>query len=159
MPSADFLGTSEPAFGNLFLVYFTVLPKVTPLYVESVSLPSMTWNDVKSNYFISERKFASSGTVADVSLSIKDFVEVDTAAQVYAWWLSVGNLTAGILNPPSAYKSSGVIILTDGRGNPLNTWTATGCWPKEVKFGEFAQGKNEIVKVDITVAVDRVDLG
>lgn len=159
MPSADFLGTSEPAFDNLFLVYFTALPGLTPLYVQSMALPNMAWTEVQSNYFIAQRKFASSGTVENLSMSIKDFVTVDSAAAVYAWWLSVGNLSSGVLNPPASYKSSGVIILTDGRGNPLNTWTATGCWPQSVRYGQLQQGSGAMINIEITVAVDRIDLG
>lgn len=161
MPSADFLGTAEPAFDNQFMVYFTALPTLTPFYVNSINLPTMTWGDVKSSYFITDRKFATGATVADVKMDVKDFVEVNTAAAVWAWFLSVGNPTAGTLNAPSAYKSSGMIILTDGRGNPLNTWTLTGAWPKVVTFGSLKQatgGAGAIIEVSIDLAVDRVDL-
>jgi hypothetical protein len=159
MPSADFLGTSEPAYENMFLIYFTRLPSITPLYVASSALPELAWGEAKSSYFISERKFAQRATVGEFSLVVKDFVTVDTAAAVYAWYRSVGDPNAGILNAPSVYKSNGIYILTDGRGNPLNTWTLKGCWPKDCKFGSLNTEGTQIVSITISIAVDSIELG
>lgn len=159
MPSADFLGTSEPAYNNMFLVYFTRLPTITPLYVAEANLPQVAWTEQKSSYFISERKFASRGTLGDFSLTVKDFVTVNTAAACYAWYKSVGDPNAGTLNAPSVYKSSAIYILTDGRGNPLNTWTLSGCWPKSMSFGDLRSDANDIVSIKIDIAVDTVQLG
>lgn len=159
MPSADFLGTSEPLFGHCFFIYFTKLPALTPLYVNSGALPDLSWGQTTSSYFIQTRKFATKYTVADTSLSIKDFVTVDSAAVLYAWFLSVGDFVAGTLNPPAQYKSDAVYMLTNGQGAPINTWTYHGCWPTKLTFGNLStSGSDSIIEISATVSVDSVSL-
>lgn len=159
MPSADFLGTSEPTYTNMFLVYFTRLPNITPLYVQSITVPDPSWGVVKSSYFIATRKFAGASVLAESDLVVKDFVNADTAAACYAWWKSVGDPNAGTLNPPATYKSSGVIIITDGRGNPVNTWTLKGCFPTDCKTTPLAQNETStIIDISMKISVDVIEL-
>ena len=159
MPSADFLGTSEPTYTNMFLVYFTRLPNITPLYVESMTIPEPSWGVVPSSYFIATRKFAGASKLGDAALTVKDFVNVDTAAACYAWFKSVGDPNAGTLNPPATYKSSGVIIVTDGRGNPVNTWTLKGCFPMNCKTSDLKQGDaSTIIEITMNISVDVIEL-
>ena len=159
MPSADFLGMNEPQLSSLFLCYFTRLPNLTPLYVKSVNIPNLTWGEIKVGYFVSERKFATRAVLEDVKLDIKDFIDVGSAAAIYAWQKSVGDPNAGILNPPASYKSAGVLIVTDGRGSPVNTWTMKGCFPKVCNFGTFESDTGSaLIEVSITVSIDTIEM-
>lgn len=158
MPSADFLGTSEPLFENTFLIYFTKLPTITPLYVESGSLPVLEWGEATSSYFISDRKYAQRFKMANTDLVVKDYVDVNTAAACYAWFLSVGDWVKGQLNPPKQYKSDGIYMLTNGQEIPINTWHLQGCWPQKCTFGKLDTAGTNIVKIDMTISVDSVTL-
>ena len=159
MPSADFLGKAEPVFTFQYLCTFTAIANLTPLYVAKVNVPDGTWEEVSSGYFVSSRKFASKFKLDNCTLDIKDFVDVDSAAAIYAWSQRVGDPIAGTLNPPSQYKSSGVLIVTDGRGSALNTWTMGGCWPSKCTFGNFESDTGTIIQINITVAVDTLVMG
>jgi hypothetical protein len=158
MPSADFLGNSEPIFESTFLIYFTKLPAITPLYVASGALPSMQWEEQTSSYFITQRKFASRFKLDDTDLKIKDFVDVNSAAACYAWFLSVGDWIKGQLNPPKQYKSDAIYMLTNGQEIPINTWHLQGCWPTACKFGNLDTTSNNIVSIDMTISIDSIDL-
>lgn len=145
-------------FEQTFLIYFTRLPTITPLYVENGSLPDISWEQVTSSYFIQDRKFASRYKVGDTSLTVKDFVSVNTAAACYAWFLSVGDFIGGTLNPPAQYKSDAVYMLTNGQGTPINTWNYHGCWPKSCKFGELKTSGNAIIQIQMEISIDSVSM-
>jgi len=153
--SSAHLGRNEPVFQWAFFIVFPNMRDLT-LYVATAALPSVTWEVAESAYFFTTRKYASRFTMNEVSVTIKDYVDSATAAQMWAWWVSVGNAQEGILNPPGAYKQDADLYSTDGRGNSVDHWVLEECFPSAMEFGDLDYSGTDIVQMNATITVDMV---
>lgn len=158
MPSPSHLATGEPAFGWCFMAIFPMLSSVTPLYVATATLPDVTWEPAETHYFASKVKLASKATVNDCTLVIKDYVDPNVAAIAWAWYNAVGSNADGYVNAPGSYKTDGTLLITDGRGNPVNTFNLRGCYPSGMQFGDGDYGNSDIMQISLTISVDAVTL-
>lgn len=151
--SSAFLGKMEPVFQWAF---FVIIEKINPLYrfMATAALPSVTWEVAESAYFFTTRKYASRFTLNELSISIKDYVDSATAAQVWNWWLLVGDARAGQLNTPGEYKSDGELWSTDGRGNAVDKWKLEDCFPSSVEFGDLDYSGTDMIMMNVTLTVD-----
>lgn len=159
MPSPAHLATGEPAFGWCFMAIFPKLSAVTPLYVSTATLPDVTWEIAEANYFSGKVKLASRSTINDCSLVLKDYVDPNVAAIAWKWYTDVGSTSEGYVNPPSQYKTDGTLIITDGRGAPINTFTARGCFPSAMQLGDGDYSSQDIMQITMTIMIDSLDLG
>jgi hypothetical protein len=153
MPSSAFLGRQEPVFQWAFYV---LIDKIGPLYlyVATAALPSVTWETAESAFFSTTRKYASRFTMNEMSVTIKDYVTSATAAQVWNWWLLVGNPQAGDVNSPATYKSDGELWSCNGRGEPVDKWKLEDCFPSAVEFGDLDYSGTDIIQINVTVTID-----
>ena len=154
MPSAGHLRTGEPAFGWCFQAVFPKLGILTPLYVSTATLPDQTWENTQVYYFAGSVKLASRATINDCSLTIKDYIEPNTAALCWRWWRDVGSSFNGEINPPPAYKTDGTLVITDGRGSPINVWNLIGCFPSAMQMGDGDYSSTDILQVTMTIMID-----
>jgi hypothetical protein len=156
--SSAFLGKNEPHFQWAFFIIIPELGDLTPLYVATAALPSVTWETAESAYFFTTRKYASRFTINETSITIKDYVSNNTALALWNWWLSVGDAQLGSLRSPADYKKNAELISTDGRGNAINTWILEGCWPSAMEFGDLDYSGTDIVQMNVTITTDMVSL-
>lgn len=159
MPSPAHLATGEPAFGWCFMAIFPNLSAITPLYVSTATLPDLSWETAEANYFASKVKLASRATVNDCSLVLKDYVDPNVAALAWAWYTQVGSNSGGYVNPPSQYKTDGTLIITNGRGTPVNSFILKGCFPSALQLGDGDYAGSDIMSLTMTIMADSVDLG
>jgi hypothetical protein len=159
MPSAGHLATGEPAFGWCFTAIFPKLGTLTPLYVSTATLPDQTWETTQAYYFAASVKLASRATINDCSLVIKDYIEPNTAAICWNWWKDVGSSADGYINPPPQYKTDGTLIITNGRGAPVNTYHLRGCFPSAMQMGDGDYSSTDLLQVTMTIMIDSLTYG
>jgi hypothetical protein len=155
--SSAHLGRNEPIFQWAFFIVFPKFENLT-LFVATAALPSVTWEVAESAYFFTTRKYASRFTMNEVSVTVKDYVDSATAAQMWAWWMSVGDARNGKLNSPGEYKQNAELHSTDGRGETVDQWMLEDCFPSSMEFGDLDYSGTDIVQMNCTLTVDMVYL-
>ncbi len=58
-------------------------------------------------------------------------------------------------NPQNQFKVDADVVLYDGCGNVLETWTYMNAYPAKIDWGDLDMGSNEITMVDLTLRFDR----
>jgi hypothetical protein len=161
MPSSARLGTAEPVFQWAFRL---ILPGALGgedliMAVSTVSLPGLTFETTEVCYFATKYKFASKFGVNDMSCTVKDYVDFQTAANVWMWYYSVGDMSSGTINAPGEYKKPATLQTTNGRGEPQKSWSLIGCFPTTVEFGDLDYSGTDIVQINMTISIDKVENG
>lgn len=53
------------------------------------------------------------------------------------------------------FKKQGELLMLDGCGETMESWTIDNMWPQQVNFGELDYGNSEVVTCDVTFRYDR----
>lgn len=56
---------------------------------------------------------------------------------------------------PLSFKTCATLILMDGCGTIVESWTLEHCYPQAIDFGELDMGSTDIITADITLRYDR----
>jgi hypothetical protein len=56
---------------------------------------------------------------------------------------------------PLSFKTCAQLLLLDGCGNIVESWTLEHCYPENVDFGELDMSNMEIITADVTLRYDR----
>lgn len=80
---------------------------------------------------------------------------------IYNWLASVYDFS----NPTALkmgsnrldYAGTGILVLYDGCGNPLEQWILNDLWPKAVNWGDLSMDSNEAATIQLTLRYSSVD--
>ena len=154
MPSADFLGTSEPVFTFEYHLMFSKLGDDVLKFTESITLPKASNASTSIPYKNYVKAIAGTNTHEVITLKVKSFVSPNTAAKLWEWYKKVYP-KKGVLGHPKDYKDNGIIALTDGQSNPISTWKVTGAWPSKIDMGDAGEGANATnIMIGLTLDID-----
>lgn len=124
------------------------------LACEATGLPSSTTETLESFYGNSSVKVAGKTNYEDVSITVKDYIQVDMEDILMKWRDAVYNPRTGKVGWAKNYKREAAIVLYSPNGTILRKWVARGVWPTGVELGDMDYSGSDLRKVTMTLSVD-----
>lgn len=129
--------------------------KIILMSLDSTDLPEVVINTMTLAYNNERRKYPTSVEVSDFELTIRDFVDVPSARIIDKWLYCVYNEYTGAINPKIAYRVEAFVCLI-GADARLSRYYRMSCFPISVNFGNIDQNSSDYVKINVTLAVDKL---
>lgn len=120
----------------------------------TAGLPNESNNPINLAYGNTNVKVAGTTEVADVTVSVKDFIEADIEAIVRRWRREVYNEDTGEIGWAVDYKRRAYIYLYSPDGSVKRTWILEGVWPSSVAWGDLTYDGGAVREISMTLSVD-----
>lgn len=131
-------------------------------FVKVASRPNLNIEETEINFLNAKRFLPGKGTWESVTVTYYDVAGDDVASNIGLWdWLaSVYDYTGGgeTFNPNvrqsskrECYSGTGVLLMYDGCGNPLEKWSMIDCWPQAINFGDLDYSSSEEATIEVTL--------
>jgi hypothetical protein len=125
------------------------------LSIASFKAPSMSVQVIPISYGNNKVKFAGVPEFENSDIVFNDFIGVDVANILQAWWKKVYNMkTQQVGRKVGGYARNGYLIEYDPEGGQARQWQLVNCWPSSFDMGDFAQEGNAFRTVSITLVYD-----
>ncbi len=159
----------EPQRTNNFEIQFPNLGKLTSaqggmefenpgesitLSVKSVGELSQNIDNIAVHYGNNAIKFAGKPSLNDISLTINDFIGMDTERILEAWSSLVYNKYSQKVGRASVYKTDAYLLEYAPDGTNVKCWKLEGCWPGTISYGGYSQDGGSIREISMTLNVD-----
>jgi hypothetical protein len=165
-------GILQPKLKHRWRVTFANLGGGTdsqPLSMQAitVSRPSVTFDEIQLDRYVSRAFVAGKYTWEDMTLSVEDDV-TGTAAKVIQeqiqkqqWLIGAEGPWLAAAGEGSLYKFVTYLDMMDGNEQVIEKWTVEGCWIKTANWNDLDYSASEAVKIDLTLRFDhaRQDIG
>lgn len=126
------------------------------LVLLSASRPVFKFDQPEMHHDQEVAYFAGKQTWEPVTLKWYDIEQdPDVSAGIYNWITTVTDLPTAHVNPPSFYKRSASMSMTDGHGRPTETWQYCNAWPAQVNWGEGDYSQTDLQTIEVTMRFDR----
>lgn len=168
--SADHVATYEPQRRNNFFV--DILPPRLLggsgasifMHVNEASIPTEESEALPINFGNERRVIAGRTTIAESTLQIYDYVDMQVADFFLKWRrliynpgpAGLGGLPIGGIGYARNYKTEGYIMMVDCQGERARIWDLIGCWPRSVQFGTFSMTDSGVNMINVTLSVDKL---
>lgn len=152
------LGFFEPQRQNnsLLRVNDLVGGFILTLSLESFPMPKIAINPVEAVYMNTKSKFAGVINIEDMSVIVRDFVDVTTALVLWDWLMQVHDFVTGRNGMARWYKKSGTVTSYSPGGAFDRELHIYGMWPNNFDPGDNDMSSDEIRKITMTISVDNV---
>lgn len=159
----------EPQRTNNFEIQFPNLGKLTSaqggmefenpgesitLSVKSVGELSQNIDNIPVHYGNNAIKFAGKPSLNDISITINDFIGMDTERILEAWSSLVYNKYTQKVGRASIYKTDAYLLEYAPDGTNVKAWKLEGCWPGTISYGGYSQDGGSIREITLTLNVD-----
>lgn len=159
----------EPQRTNNFEIQFPNLSKLTSaqggmefenpgesitLSVKSVGELSQNIDNIPVHYGNNAIKFAGKPSLNDISITINDFIGMDTERILEAWSSLVYNKYTQKVGRASIYKTDAYLLEYAPDGTNVKAWKLEGCWPGTISYGGYSQDGGSIREITLTLNVD-----
>ena len=129
---------------------------VIALSVDSFKLPSFGTEPIQLGWFNEHVNAAGKSVVDDMDIVFKDFVEVPVANILEDWFLRVYNPVNGAIGRASEFKKKAYVYLFATDGMDPRWYELDGCFISKYARGDIDQNTSDIVRITITLSIDRV---
>lgn len=99
-------------------------------------------------------KFAGKPSLTDISLTINDFIGLDTERIIEAWSSLVYNKYTQAVGRASVYKTDAYLLEFAPDGTNIKVWKLEGCWPGTISYGGYSQEGGNQRQITVTLNVD-----
>ena len=149
----------EPQRQNHFEVRVLGIPNARELTlaVAEFSLPNITNSPVevpRGNFRV---RFAGQAEFTGMdSLTVVDFIGVDTEMIIKGWSDLVFNPETGLIGYASDYKKDAIVMEHGPDGSDQRSWQIHGIWPSGVAFGDtLSYDGGEVKRITMTMTYDQ----
>lgn len=134
--------------------------KILALAVDNYTLPSYGIEILNLGWMNEEIKFPGKATVDELTWVLRDFVDVEVANILDAWYALTFDPTDGIAGRMSVYKRNAYAVLLGNIGKSSadkNRWyRLEGAYPSRIERGDIDHTGSDYVKITVTLSIDRV---
>ena len=103
-----------------------------------------------------KRKFAGIPTYDDLAVVFNDYIDVDLAQILWDWSYQVHDPRTGKTGIASTYKRDGWVSLYGPDGEIERQYDIKGVWPSSIDPGEADLAGEDIVRITMTLTIDKV---
>jgi hypothetical protein len=152
-------GKLEPQRKNNYFI--TLVPpsgQIVQFWLKTFPFPETTNSVKKTPYFNEERKWAGEVTVADVTVTLNEYVDVRASEAMAEWRAKVFDPETGLVGRTGDYKIDGTMHYLSPDLNPSEEkkWELQGVWPSSFKAGDGDMASADQVEVSVTLVIDLV---
>lgn len=134
-------------------------PELIRLSVERTGLPSIGTAVIHMRYMNEDIKVSGGASVDANSITVRDFVDRQTYATLYAWTAQVHDPQTGQIGYAADYKKQGTLQLVDPKGEVKRQIIVKGVWPSKITATDLDHNSDSgIVKINLQLSVDKYDL-
>ena len=149
----------EPQRTNNFEVQITGFTgsktsETITLAVDSYSAPQINISVIEVPYGNNRIKFAGTPTFENSSITLNDFIGQDVEKQLSNWQKEAYDYDTQAVGFATEYKKIGYLIEYDPKGGTPRQWKLVGCWIANLNLGNYAQGTNEVRKIECQLVYD-----
>lgn len=124
------------------------------LSVKSVGDLSQDIEAIAVHYGNNAIKFAGKPSLNSISISINDFIGLDTERILEAWSALVYNKYTQAVGLASKYKTDAYLLEYSPDGKNVKAWKLEGCWPGTITYGGYNQENASTREISMTLNVD-----
>lgn len=132
---------------------------IPPLFLKTAARPSITIEDIELNFLNDRTWIPGKAAWEPITVTYLDNNQNGTV-DLLKWLANVFDFT----NPTGKTMSSrredycgeATIIMWDGCGNPMETWTLYDAWPQAINFGDLDYGSSDIAEIELTLRYSQV---
>lgn len=124
------------------------------LSIDSFGAPNFNVSQIEVPYANNKVKYAGVPNYEGGSIQFNDFLGMNTERLLMAWFKEVYNPRNQKVGRASRYKKTAYLIEYDPSGEYSRVWQINGCWISSLDLGSFAQGTNDVRKINCTFQYD-----
>lgn len=122
---------------------------------ESFNLPTETSGVVEMHWLNESRKVAGKTVFEDITLTLKDFVDVNTHQACLGWRREVYNPVNGAVGLAANYKKQATVEVFAPNGGLMRRWLLIGCWPMSLNAGSVDHSSEDYNRIEMSLSVDK----
>jgi hypothetical protein len=132
------------------------------LSVKSVDFPRYGTAIITMKWLNENRKVAGAAQVQPITVTIRDFVDINTYGLIDTWMNKVHSATNGSIGFASRYKATGYLTLLTPEGEDRSSngdgIKCTGIWPSDFSASRLDYDSDTgLVEIALTLQVDKVE--
>lgn len=128
--------------------------KISESFVKSMSRPSWDTDETELNFLNAKTFIPGKTTLETLTVTYQDAATVDQQP-LWSWLASVYNYNDPVrmysASKRSDYSGTGILVMYDATGTPLEQWVMLDCWPKGVNFGDVSYEDSEPAEIELTL--------
>lgn len=157
------LGSPNIVFKRKFRWTFQIIAgaeggvDVPPDYVKVAARPNWTTEETEINYLNAKTWIPGKTTLETITVTYIDVAGAGAVGnqQLYNWLATVYNFTApeqlNCASQAKDYAGTGVLVMYDGCGSPLESWELGNCWPTSVNFQDLDYSSSDNAEIELTL--------
>jgi len=150
-PSEIMFRSFEPKVQNRFVLYTDALPA---FMVKNVAAPNFTDNPIKLDHINSYRKIRGKREWGNMSMTLYDPITPSGAQAVMDWARLSYESVTGRAGYSDFYKKDLTLNILGPVGDIVGEWIIKGAFLVSGNFGQYDWSSDEVVDVEIEVAMD-----
>lgn len=153
------LGSANLIMKKKYLWTFQVINlcnglKISESFVKSMGRPSWDTDETELNFLNAKTYIPGKTTLETLTVTYNDVATTDLQP-LWSWLASVYNFNDPVrmwsASKRSDYSGTGILVMYDTTGTPLEQWVMLDCWPKAVNFGDLAYEDSEAATIELTL--------
>jgi hypothetical protein len=148
----------EPQRANNFEIHIFGIPgqKDVTLAVSRGPEMKLSVGEIALPYGNREAYIAGRAQFSEGPITVRDFIEADIAGALQKWFAQVYNPATDLVGYAADYKKSAKIYEFSPDYTVSRSWELSGCWPKDISFGELShESGGQLKLVTFTLRYDR----
>jgi len=140
---------------------FQMLIDGIPAYVvKAAGMPEVDNGQIVMEHINTDFKVKGKSRWSDVSLTLYDGIEPDSAKKVHDWLKKHHNSESGIDGFAfSEYKKDITLEALDPKAAPVEVWTLYGAFIKTSNWGSMDWSTEDAKQIEMTLSIDYAVLG
>lgn len=135
-------------------VKYTDCGKAITLSVANVGDLGQNIDAIAVQYGNNAIKFAGKPSLNSISLTINDFIGLETERILEAWSALVYNKNNQTVGRATNYKKRGYLIEYSPDYEIAKVWQLEGCWPGTITYGGYSQDGGSIRQITMDLNID-----
>lgn len=129
-------------------------------YVKLAARPSISIEETEINFLHGKTWIPGKGSWETINVTYFDVANTEDNFPLFTWLATVYEFTDPVNlrmgNSRRDYAGTGVLVLYDGCGEPLEEWILRDMWPTTMNFGELDYGSSEEATIELTLRYSQV---
>lgn len=129
-------------------------------YVKLASRPNISIEETEINFLHGKTWIPGKGAWETITVTYYDVAGTEDNLPLFTWLATVYEFTDPVrLRMGSSrfdYSGTGVLMLYDGCGEPVEEWILRDMWPTAMNFGELDYSSSEEVTIELTLRYSQV---
>lgn len=132
---------------------------IVTLSLESFPIPKTAIEAMELDYLNEKRKFAGKVNVEDMTVVVKDFVDIATMSVLMDWFMQTYDPFTGQIGLAKNYKKKGTVTMYGPNGANDREFECIGLWINNFDPGDVDMTAGDKKVINLTLSIDVVRPG